>query len=161
MRGVRRADCAASPCCRAAGRFAAPCCCARDPGGVARAGGARRLSRRVRRSAQWAHNPEEHGECVWLCVGPVEPVEADRRLGEAYVGGRVKGECPPVCVASCGSTSDAPDTVPVPCSSLISHCALWKPLWPGPCCRRPPGSGSEEGPLAKIVSIEITHRGAS
>ena len=23
------------------------------------------------------------------------------------------------------------------------------------------GSGSEEGPLAKIVSIEITHRGAS
>ena len=32
---------------------------------------------------------------------PVEPVEADRRLGEAYVGGRVKGECPPVCVVSC------------------------------------------------------------
>ena len=48
-----------------------------------------------------AHNPEEHVECVWLCVGPVEPVEADRRLGEAYVGGRVKGECPPVCVVSC------------------------------------------------------------
>ena len=63
----RRADCAASPCCRAAGRFAAPCCCARDPGGVARAGGARRLARRVRRSAQWAHNPDKPGGCVWLC----------------------------------------------------------------------------------------------
>ena len=38
-------------------------------------------------------------------MGPVEPVEADRRLGrllgEAYVVGRVKGECPPVCVVSC------------------------------------------------------------